>query len=48
MDERVCPICSGLTGKRRKFGEPFSLGIAKPPAHVNCRCWTLPVIKEPR
>ena len=48
MDERVCPICSGLTGKRRKFGEPFSIGIAKPPAHVNCRCWLRPVIKEPR
>ncbi len=48
MDERVCPICSGLTGKRRKFGEPFSVGIPKPPAHVNCRCWLRPVIKEPR
>jgi SPP1 gp7 family putative phage head morphogenesis protein len=47
MDERVCPICSGLTGKRRKFGEPFSLGIPKPPAHVNCRCWVRPVIQEP-
>jgi len=48
MDERVCPVCEGLTGKRRKFGEPFSVGIAKPPAHVNCRCWVRPVIKEPR
>jgi SPP1 gp7 family putative phage head morphogenesis protein len=44
MDERVCPICEGLTGKRRKFGEPFSVGIDKPPAHVNCRCWVRPVL----
>lgn len=48
MDERVCPVCSGLTGKRRDFGEPFSVGIDKPPAHVNCRCWLLPVVKEPK
>ena len=48
MDERMCPVCEGLTGKRRKFGEPFSAGIDKPPAHVNCRCWVRPVIKEPR
>jgi len=48
MDERVCPVCSGLTGKRRGFGEPFSIGIPKPPAHVNCRCWLRPVIKEPK
>jgi SPP1 gp7 family putative phage head morphogenesis protein len=45
-DERVCLICGGLNEKRRKFGEPFSVGIPKPPAHTNCRCWLRPVLKE--
>lgn len=44
MDERVCPVCGGLAGKRRKFGEDFDDGIANPPAHVNCRCWIAPVV----
>ena len=48
MDERVCPICSGLTGKRRNFGESFDgASIQKPPAHTNCRCWLRPIVKGP-
>ena len=47
-DERVCPICGPLAGKRRKLnGEPFSVGIDAPPAHPRCRCWVVPVIAEP-
>ena len=44
MDERVCPVCGALNGKRRKFGEPFDINIKMPPAHVNCRCWIVPVV----
>lgn len=40
-DERVCPICGGYAGKQ------FALrGDVRPPAHVGCRCWTLPVVPE--
>ena len=46
-DERVCPICGPLAGKRRKLsGEPFSVGIDAPPAHPRCRCWVTGVIQE--
>ena len=45
-DERVCSICNGLHGKRRRLDEPFDRGIDRPPAHVNCRCWVRPVIKD--
>lgn len=40
-DNRTCPICAKLDGKR--FGINDSLPI---PAHPRCRCCALPVIKE--
>ena len=40
-DNRTCPICAKLDGKR--FGINDSLPI---PAHPCCRCCALPVIKE--
>jgi len=43
-DDRVCPICGPLHGKQAKRGETFD-GIANPPAHVNCRCWTSVTVK---
>ena len=41
-DERVCPICGPLNGKRVPVGESWD-GL-RPPAHPNCRCWTAPVV----
>lgn len=37
-DERVCPICVPLAGKEIPLNE------LRPPAHVRCRCWLIPVI----
>jgi SPP1 gp7 family putative phage head morphogenesis protein len=44
-DERVCPICGPLHGKRTELGGQWS-GVSMP-AHVNCRCWIAPVIERP-
>jgi len=44
-DERVCPICGPLHGKRAKLGEKFS-GAYTPPAHPRCRCWIAPVVER--
>jgi hypothetical protein len=46
MDERRCPTCAGLEGFQRFFGGQFAPGISQPPAHVGCRCWVVPVLKE--
>ncbi len=43
-DERVCPICGPLHGKRTELGGQWS-GTGMP-AHVNCRCWVAPVIER--
>ena len=43
-DDRVCPICAPLHNKVVKGDETFD-GIDKPPAHVNCRCWTSVTVK---
>lgn len=40
-DEKVCPICEGLEGKRAKMGESYVSDGEEyegPPAHVSCRC----------
>lgn len=37
-DERVCPICGPLEDRRESEGWD---GMDGPPAHVNCRCWTV-------
>ena len=41
-DDKVCPICRGLDGRRVPVGKPFGYvngrPIYSPPAHVNCRC----------
>ncbi len=41
-DDLVCPVCGGLDG------ETFGLADvdARPPAHVNCRCWEQPIVSE--
>lgn len=46
MDERVCPVCGPLAGVQRFMGGQFSPGVSQPPAHVGCRCWVVPVLKE--
>lgn len=40
-DEKVCPTCEGLEGKRAKLGESYVSDEGEfegPPAHVMCRC----------
>ena len=51
VDERVCPICAGLHNQevalQASFYSPFGGGgFPRPPAHVNCRCWIVPVVDE--
>jgi len=43
-DERVCPTCGPLHGKRTAMGGTFD-GIT-PPAHPRCRCWIAPVVER--
>lgn len=39
-DERLCPICRPMNGKRAAVGRDYKTGVKKgPPAHPNCRCW---------
>lgn len=45
-DERVCPQCGPMQGQRAPLGGTFN-GVAAPPRHVRCRCFTRPVIEEP-
>ncbi len=45
-DERVCPICGGLHGKRAPLRGTFPEGKSYPPAHPGCRCFVRPVISE--
>lgn len=43
-DERTCPVCSKLNGKRFKLSEAEA-GVNYPPLHANCRCAVLGVLK---
>lgn len=45
-DEIVCPICRPLNGQIVTIGSAFTGGITQPPAHVNCRCWTVGIVEE--
>lgn len=44
-DERVCPQCGPMHGQRASVGGTFN-GVAAPPRHPGCRCFTLPVVEE--
>lgn len=46
-DEMTCDICMAneATGQVR-IGEVFPNGVLYPPAHINCRCFDLPVIPD--
>lgn len=37
-DERTCPACGALDGKKVPMDAPFSNGKLLPPAHPSCRC----------
>ncbi len=41
-----CEICQDLSGKVVPLGEEFAPGIMHPPAHPNCVCAGIPVLKE--
>ncbi len=45
FDDRTCPICADLDGERRRLEDLFSVGVYMPPAHPNCRCTAVPIIK---
>jgi SPP1 gp7 family putative phage head morphogenesis protein len=40
VEERTCPVCSGLNGEVTYVGQMFSTGHTRPPAHPMCRCST--------
>jgi SPP1 gp7 family putative phage head morphogenesis protein len=40
LDERTCPICGPLDGRRFTFDSP----MLPPPRHVRCRCTVVPVL----
>jgi SPP1 gp7 family putative phage head morphogenesis protein len=40
-DERTCPQCRSLDGTVYRLGDSY-----RPPAHVNCRCTLIPVVRE--
>ncbi len=42
VDSLVCPIC----GPRHGMNYPIDDKSNHPPQHINCRCWTLPVVSE--
>lgn len=42
VDERVCPSCGPMHNQTDVVGGDFE-GMG-PPAHVNCRCWIIPVV----
>jgi len=42
-DDIVCDICSGLAEQTDTLDGDFD-GQGPPPAHVNCRCWLVPVV----
>lgn len=42
-----CPVCEGNGADGEiGFDSPFSSGVFHPPAHPNCRCDVIPVLKE--
>lgn len=46
-DERVCPVCGPLNGKRAPLRGTYPGGYTQP-AHPGCRCFERPVIEEPK
>jgi SPP1 gp7 family putative phage head morphogenesis protein len=48
-DERVCPICRPMLGKRRELNGQYDRELptqSPPPAHPRCRCGELMVIRS--
>jgi SPP1 gp7 family putative phage head morphogenesis protein len=46
-DEKVCPVCGPLDGKRAPLRGTYE-GNMTQPAHPGCRCFERPVIEEPK
>jgi len=52
LDERVCEICGSQEGKVVNLDNKFQASdelfghVQEPPAHINCRCTLLPVLKS--
>lgn len=44
LDNRTCPVCGKVDGKRYKTEEART-GLNLPPLHPNCRCTTVPVFE---
>jgi HK97 family phage portal protein len=43
-DERVCPVCGPLHGRRAPIGQ--AIDGYNIPAHPRCRCWPLAVVED--
>ena len=41
QDDRLCPQCAPLHGRKYKFGE-----VSPPPLHARCRCVALPTFED--
>jgi SPP1 gp7 family putative phage head morphogenesis protein len=46
LDENVCPICQPMQGKRREVNGTYDNGMKYPPAHPNCRCAELLIVRS--
>lgn len=45
-DDLTCDECLNLDNERVNVNEPFSTGVAGPPAHPNCRCYLIYEIED--
>ncbi len=47
LDTVTCPVCGLLDGVAFIYGEPEpDVPFSRPPAHLNCRCTTVPVLRS--
>jgi hypothetical protein len=37
-DDRLCPKCIPMAGKRARMGMPYDVGVMGPALHTRCRC----------
>lgn len=46
LDDKTCPVCSGLHGTVASLSRAYGNGMPGPPAHPNCRCHEELVTKD--
>lgn len=45
-DELVCPICAPLANSEAELNGNFEGNLDSPPAHIRCRCWVQPIVRN--